>query len=254
MLGRARRRRRGRAARRAGLGSGGRLRRRPADRVRASCYAALDRRPRSGSRRSSRQRGARSAGPTDDPGLAGDHPAHPQGLDRPRRRRRRAGRGHLPRSPGAAGGGPGEPGPPAAARGVAAHLPARTSCSIATGGWCAELRRAGARRRQADVGLARTRTVAGCSSRCRRPSSPIYALTVDDPGQLSHENTRAARRDAARPLPGDHPADDGGGRFRLFCPDETASNRLQAVFEVTDRCLHRARPRNRRPPRRPTDG
>ena len=31
--------------------------------------------------------------------------------------------------------------------------------------------------------------------------------------------------------------DEGGGNFRLFCPDETASNRLQAVFEATDRCL-----------------
>ena len=31
--------------------------------------------------------------------------------------------------------------------------------------------------------------------------------------------------------------EDGGGSFRLFCPDETASNRLQAVFEVTDRCF-----------------
>ncbi|MGL5816330.1 MAG: phosphoketolase family protein [Phycicoccus sp.] len=30
---------------------------------------------------------------------------------------------------------------------------------------------------------------------------------------------------------------DGGGVFRLFCPDETASNRLQAVFEATDRCF-----------------
>ena len=30
---------------------------------------------------------------------------------------------------------------------------------------------------------------------------------------------------------------DGGGTFRLFCPDETASNRLQDVFEVTDRCF-----------------
>jgi xylulose-5-phosphate/fructose-6-phosphate phosphoketolase len=30
---------------------------------------------------------------------------------------------------------------------------------------------------------------------------------------------------------------DGGGSFRLFCPDETASNRIQAVFEATDRCL-----------------
>ncbi|MEC3981668.1 hypothetical protein [Amycolatopsis sp. H20-H5] len=30
---------------------------------------------------------------------------------------------------------------------------------------------------------------------------------------------------------------DGGGDFRLFCPDETASNRLAAIFEATDRCL-----------------
>ena len=30
---------------------------------------------------------------------------------------------------------------------------------------------------------------------------------------------------------------DGGGSFRLFSPDETASNRLQAVFEETDRCF-----------------
>jgi xylulose-5-phosphate/fructose-6-phosphate phosphoketolase len=28
---------------------------------------------------------------------------------------------------------------------------------------------------------------------------------------------------------------DQAGQFRLFCPDETASNRLQAVFEATDR-------------------
>ncbi|MGL5929727.1 MAG: phosphoketolase, partial [Dermatophilaceae bacterium] len=31
--------------------------------------------------------------------------------------------------------------------------------------------------------------------------------------------------------------EDGGGVFRLFCPDETASNRLQAIFEATDRCF-----------------
>ena len=30
--------------------------------------------------------------------------------------------------------------------------------------------------------------------------------------------------------------------FRLFCPDETNSNRLGAVFEVEDRCLMDARP------------
>ena len=35
---------------------------------------------------------------------------------------------------------------------------------------------------------------------------------------------------------------DNRGRFRLFCPDETNSNRLGAVFEVEDRCLMDARP------------
>ena len=44
--------------------------------------------------------------------------------------------------------------------------------------------------------------------------------------------------------------------FRLFGPDETASNRLQAVFEVTDRAWDAAPCRRRRPPgpRRPGDG
>ena len=35
---------------------------------------------------------------------------------------------------------------------------------------------------------------------------------------------------------------DNPDRFRLFCPDETNSNRLGAVFEVEDRCLMDARP------------
>ncbi len=33
------------------------------------------------------------------------------------------------------------------------------------------------------------------------------------------------------------PGPTGAARFRLFSPDETASNRLQSVFEVTDRCF-----------------
>ena len=33
-----------------------------------------------------------------------------------------------------------------------------------------------------------------------------------------------------------------GGTFRLFCPDETASNRLQAVFDVTERIERWLRP------------
>ncbi|HEU5268339.1 MAG TPA: phosphoketolase family protein [Jatrophihabitans sp.] len=68
------------------------------------------------------------------------------------------------------------------------------------------------------------------------PDLVRYAQPIDTPGTLRHENTApfgALLRDiyagTVRP--------DGGGRFRLFCPDETASNRLAAVFEVTDRCL-----------------
>ncbi len=40
-----------------------------------------------------------------------------------------------------------------------------------------------------------------------------------------------------RDLYADTTRPDGGGSFRLFCPDETASNRLQSVFEATDRCF-----------------
>ncbi|MCW2542395.1 MAG: putative phosphoketolase [Frankiales bacterium] len=64
-----------------------------------------------------------------------------------------------------------------------------------------------------------------------------YALDVDERGVVHHENTeplgkllRDVYADTAR-------AEDGGGHFRLFCPDETASNRLAAVFQETDRCL-----------------
>jgi xylulose-5-phosphate/fructose-6-phosphate phosphoketolase len=69
------------------------------------------------------------------------------------------------------------------------------------------------------------------------PALKNYALPVDTPGVRSHENTqplgellRDIYATSIRP-------EDGGGDFRLFCPDETASNRLAAVFEVTNRCL-----------------
>ncbi len=63
-----------------------------------------------------------------------------------------------------------------------------------------------------------------------------YARPVDQPGAERYENTKpfgALLRDIYR---ADERADTGG-TFRLFCPDETASNRLQDVFDVTDRCL-----------------
>ncbi|MCW2523027.1 MAG: putative phosphoketolase [Frankiales bacterium] len=68
------------------------------------------------------------------------------------------------------------------------------------------------------------------------PEAADYASTFATPGQLSHENTEPLGR-LLREVYRSTMTAEGGGNFRLFCPDETASNRLQAVFEATDRCL-----------------
>jgi xylulose-5-phosphate/fructose-6-phosphate phosphoketolase len=69
------------------------------------------------------------------------------------------------------------------------------------------------------------------------PDLKRYARTVKAPGTEKYGNTRPLGellRDIYRATTRES---DGGGNFRLFSPDETASNRLDAVFEVTDRCL-----------------
>jgi len=61
------------------------------------------------------------------------------------------------------------------------------------------------------------------------PDFRDYAVDVPSPGTVSSEATRVLGgfvRDVVRENP---------ERFRVFGPDETASNRLGAVFEVTDR-------------------
>ena len=70
------------------------------------------------------------------------------------------------------------------------------------------------------------------------PDPAAYALDVSRPATLRAESTRQLgellrdvyARDAAK------------HSFRLFCPDETNSNRLGAVFEAEDRMLRDARP------------
>ncbi len=69
------------------------------------------------------------------------------------------------------------------------------------------------------------------------PALERYALTVDAPGVGHHENTRPLGELLRDIYTATTRESDGGGTFRLFCPDETASNRLGAVFAVTDRCL-----------------
>jgi xylulose-5-phosphate/fructose-6-phosphate phosphoketolase len=68
------------------------------------------------------------------------------------------------------------------------------------------------------------------------PDYGRYALSVTTPGTLLAESTRQLgqmMRDMYT-LNREH------RNFRLFCPDETNSNRLGAVFEVENRCLMEA--------------
>ena len=60
------------------------------------------------------------------------------------------------------------------------------------------------------------------------PEFTDYAVTVDDPGQADGEATRVMGVFLRDVIKENHD-------FRLFGPDEAASNRLSAVFEVTDR-------------------
>ena len=62
------------------------------------------------------------------------------------------------------------------------------------------------------------------------PDFKNYAVQVSAPGAGTAEATRIAGaflRDIMRA---------NGDRFRVVCPDETSSNRLDALFEATDRC------------------
>jgi xylulose-5-phosphate/fructose-6-phosphate phosphoketolase len=63
------------------------------------------------------------------------------------------------------------------------------------------------------------------------PDFRDYALEVESPATQRAESTRqlgALLRDTYAQNP---------GKFRLFCPDELHSNRLDAVFEVENRCF-----------------
>ncbi|MDU0315576.1 phosphoketolase family protein [Phycicoccus sp. M110.8] len=67
-------------------------------------------------------------------------------------------------------------------------------------------------------------------------SSYEVEVSPDGRGRELVENTITTGR-LLRDLYAATARPDGGGSFRLFSPDETVSNRLQPVFEVTDRCF-----------------
>ena len=74
------------------------------------------------------------------------------------------------------------------------------------------------------------------------PDFRDHAVEVTAPGASVHEPTRVLGQylvDVVR---------DNPDNFRIFGPDETASNRLDAVYEVTDKVFAGRDPRRRRAP------
>jgi len=65
------------------------------------------------------------------------------------------------------------------------------------------------------------------------PDFKKYELGVPEPGVIEAESTR----NLGKFLRDIFTLNKDNQNFRLFCPDETNSNRLEAVFEVTERCF-----------------
>jgi xylulose-5-phosphate/fructose-6-phosphate phosphoketolase len=70
------------------------------------------------------------------------------------------------------------------------------------------------------------------------PDPALYALEVPEPAATRAESTRRL----GELLRDVYSRNEGARNFRLFSPDETNSNRLGAVFAVSDRMLRDARP------------
>ena len=65
------------------------------------------------------------------------------------------------------------------------------------------------------------------------PKVTTFAVDVPAPARVEHESTRQL----GMYLRDTFIANEPHQNFRLFCPDETSSNRLDAVFEATERCM-----------------
>ena len=177
------------------------------------------------------QRAARERRDARAAALADDRAAHAEGLDRAEGGRRAAGRGHVALAPGAARRRPRQPRAPARSSRtwLRSYRPeelfdddGRAACpssrALAPDGRPADERQPARQRRRA---AARPR-------RC--PTSATTPSTVEQPAHdVQRGDPRARRRSCATSSRATRRP------FRLFGPDETASNRLGAVFEVTDR-------------------
>ena len=163
--------------------------------------------------------------------LADDRPAHAQGMDGPEGRGRQALGRHLARAPGADRRDAGPARAHEAAREVDEELPAARSCSTGADGSGPSSPRW---RPRGSAAWARTRTpTAGCC--CATCACPTSASTRSKVATAGGGGRRGDARAGGVPARRDE-AERGGRNFRVFSPDETASNRWNAVFEASDRC------------------
>ena len=163
--------------------------------------------------------------------LADDRPAVTQGLDRTEGRRRPADRGHVPR--------------PTRCR--CWSMPDHPEHVALLESWMRSYRpeelfdeagrliagagRAGARRATGGWAPTRTPTAACCCATCGCPTSARHAVDVPSPGAVDAQDTLVLGeflRDVVT-------LNQDQRNFRIFGPDETLSNLLGAVFEVTSR-------------------
>ena len=174
-------------------------------------------------------RGARADGVTERPRWPMIVLRTPKGWTGPEGGRRQAGRGHLALAPGADGRGPRQRRAPAPV--LEAWLRSATgprSCSTTTARSCPELAELAPRGRPADERQPARQRRACCSATCALPDFRDYAVDVAAPGRDHAPRRPACSARFLRDVIGAQP----GTNFRLFGPDETASNRLGAVLEV----------------------
>ena len=159
--------------------------------------------------------------------VADDRDAHAQGLDRPEGGRRVAGGGDLAGAPGATARGQDQPRSPQAARGVAALVPAagavrRVRCARAE---LLGLVPAGDQR----LGSSPHANGGLLLRDLELPDFRRYAAPVAAPGAHISEPTRVLGKFLRNVMA----ANLEHRNFRVFGPDETASNRLEAIYEVS---------------------
>ena len=166
-----------------------------------------------------------------DQRLADDRAAVAEGLDRPEVRRRQGGRRDVSRAPGADHRAQNAAGAPRAARGSGCKSYRAEELFDAEGRLREELAALAPRgnRRMGANPHANGGELLHAAAHARL--SRDYAIDVPRPGVVGIGDTHVLGRflrDVAR-------ENEASRNFRLFGPDETLSNGLEAVFEVTDR-------------------